>query len=82
MACEACFEVAVSVSSFGQHFTPYHKQQSPDDSWACYIAIPFIKRCLEQYSSTQDWAGFVTASRYRLTLEQCTGEKIVVATKT
>ena len=81
MACETCFEDFVLVSCFSQHFTPYPQQQNPDDIWACDIAIPFIKRCLEQYSSTQDWSTFVNASRYRLTLGQCTGEEIAVATR-
>ena len=82
MACEACFENTLSVVSFDQHFTPYHRQQNPDEIWSCDIATPFIKRCLELCSSTQDWSSFVNASRYRLKLEHCTGEEIAVATRT
>ncbi|KAH6714089.1 hypothetical protein BKA61DRAFT_689644 [Leptodontidium sp. MPI-SDFR-AT-0119] len=70
VSCEACYEDYISGTVFSAHF----EKSGPkplDQIWACDIAVPGIRRRLEEFSNRDDWRAFVAAATHRLEVPAC-----------
>ncbi|CAH0047272.1 unnamed protein product [Clonostachys solani] len=73
-ACQACFEDHVFPTYFARKFEQVPEgRQGPNDIWACDIASRYVLKHLELKSKTNNWPGFVTEARARLSISRCPG---------
>ncbi|PVH78448.1 hypothetical protein DL98DRAFT_516774 [Cadophora sp. DSE1049] len=72
VSCEACYEDYIAHTSFSSRFEK-SASQPMGQIWACDIAVPHIRRALEEYSNgdRNDWRAFVAAATHRLTVQAC-----------
>ncbi|KAG5980677.1 hypothetical protein E4U55_003777 [Claviceps digitariae] len=75
IVCEACYEDKIMGTAFQSRLTPY-KEQGPQDEWTCDAALPYVARALAELSKSNDWAGFVSNTKRRMTYPTCEGKDI------
>uniref|UniRef100_A0A8H7K5M6 Integral membrane protein n=1 Tax=Bionectria ochroleuca TaxID=29856 RepID=A0A8H7K5M6_BIOOC len=73
-ACQACFEDYVFPTYFARKFEQVPEgRQGPNEIWACDIASRYVLKHMEQKSKTNNWPGFVTEAKARLSISRCPG---------
>ncbi|KAI1473636.1 hypothetical protein F4774DRAFT_423093 [Daldinia eschscholtzii] len=70
VSCQACYEDHVLVNLFFVNFEPSQPQPA-EDIWSCDIAVPFIGKEYEVRGKTNDWVGFVSEAKARLSIKPC-----------
>lgn len=71
VCCEACYEDVVLGTDFASSFTLHGEQQPTDQTWSCDLAIPYLRRGLQECARRGDWHGFVQSGRHRISLPTC-----------
>lgn len=70
VSCEACYEDYILTNHFSANFEP-SKPQPAFDTWACDIAVPFIEKEYKAKGELNDWAGFVSEAKARISMQPC-----------
>ncbi|KAI1801979.1 hypothetical protein F4811DRAFT_427100 [Daldinia bambusicola] len=70
VCCQACYEDRVLVSHFSVNFEPSQPQPA-EETWSCDFAVPFIRDEYEARGKINDWPGFVSEAKARLSIKPC-----------
>ncbi|KAF3068476.1 hypothetical protein GL218_08274 [Daldinia childiae] len=70
VSCEACYEDRILTNHFFVNFEPAQLQPA-EDIWSCDIAVPFIEKEYEARGKVNDWAGFVSETKTRMSIKPC-----------
>ncbi|CAK7562620.1 MAG: hypothetical protein SEPTF4163_000468 [Sporothrix epigloea] len=69
--CEACFQDVACLSPFAYNFEPSPPHNNPNDTWACDLAVAFIRKEFEERSKSNDWQNFCSEAKARLEIQAC-----------
>ncbi|KAF9882229.1 hypothetical protein CkaCkLH20_00265 [Colletotrichum karsti] len=61
LSCEACYEDVILAASFRGNWGPYDRAHAAGETWACDVALRFIRRISEKFPvlpgrTWEDWA--------------------------
>ncbi|KAI0602035.1 hypothetical protein F4775DRAFT_296738 [Biscogniauxia sp. FL1348] len=70
VSCQACYEDRLVNNQFATMFEPWGPQPA-SETWACDVAIPFIQNEYEARGKHNDWIGFVTEAKARMSGSPC-----------
>ncbi|KAI0851215.1 hypothetical protein F5Y00DRAFT_251833 [Daldinia vernicosa] len=70
VSCEACYEDRILTNHFFVNFEPTQPQPA-EDTWSCDLAVPFIEKEYEAKGKGNDWAGFVSETKARMSIKPC-----------
>ncbi|KAI2778332.1 hypothetical protein F4815DRAFT_246432 [Daldinia loculata] len=70
VSCEACYEDRILTNHFFVNFEPTQLQPA-EDTWSCDIAVPSIEKEYEARGKVNDWAGFVSETKARMSIKPC-----------
>ena len=70
VACEACYQDIVCMSQFAFSFEEA-PGQAENDTWACDVCVPFIRKEFELRTKADDWASFLNEAKARLGMPAC-----------
>ncbi|KAI0113493.1 hypothetical protein F4814DRAFT_347995 [Daldinia grandis] len=70
VSCEACYEDRLLTNHFFVNFEPTQSQPA-EDTWSCDMAVPFIEKEYEARGKVNDWAGFVSETKARMSIKPC-----------
>lgn len=73
LVCEACLEEQVVGTAFAAMFAPYAEPQGQDQTWACDLAVSYLRRAYDRALTLSNWSYFVTPAANRLSLPPCEG---------
>lgn len=73
LVCEACLEEQVVGTAFAAMFAPYQEPQGQDQTWACDLAVSYLRRAFDRALTLSNWSFFVTPAANRLSLPPCEG---------
>ena len=68
IACQACYEDVVTGTALYSQFEEHREKQPQGQTWACDIAMAFIRRLL---TNTQSWPQFSSEAARHLGLPEC-----------
>ncbi|KAI1472781.1 uncharacterized protein F4812DRAFT_25011 [Daldinia caldariorum] len=68
--CQACYEDRVLANPFFVNFEPAQPQPA-EEIWSCDLAVPFVGKEYEARGKTNDWSGFVSEAKARLSIRPC-----------
>ncbi|CAK7264476.1 hypothetical protein SEPCBS57363_001101 [Sporothrix epigloea] len=69
--CEACFQDVACLSPFAYNFESSPPHNNPNDTWACDLAVAFIRKEFEERSKSNDWQNFCSEAKARLEIQAC-----------
>ncbi|CAK7270400.1 hypothetical protein SEPCBS119000_004072 [Sporothrix epigloea] len=69
--CEACFQDVACLSPFAYNFEPSPPHNNPGDTWACDLAVTFIRKEFDERSKSNDWLNFCSEAKARLDMQAC-----------
>ncbi|KAI1102709.1 hypothetical protein F4804DRAFT_312299 [Jackrogersella minutella] len=72
LSCQACHEDQILTNQFSANFEPTPPQPE-GDTWACDVVVPFIEKEYENRGVMNDWAGFVSEAKARISISACPG---------
>ncbi|KAB2568837.1 Lysine-rich arabinogalactan protein 19 [Lasiodiplodia theobromae] len=73
LVCEACLEEQVIGTAFAPMFAPYAEPQGQDQTWACDLAVSYLRRAFDRALTLSNWSFFVTPAANRLSQPPCEG---------
>ncbi|CAK7232097.1 hypothetical protein SEUCBS140593_008145 [Sporothrix eucalyptigena] len=69
--CEACFQDVACLSPFAYNFEPTPPHNNASETWACDLAVSFIRKEFDERSKTNDWPSFCNEAKARLGMQPC-----------